>query len=234
MTEVSLPINLFDSSGFLWDIQGDGNINNGTDDAYDGGLRLSDFPFFDNAQTEDNEREVAIGLASVNDVEVTRKVYVPEDQSWARFLEIVTNPSSSTVNYTVNLDTNLGSNGSTVLVDTSSGDTVFNTDDNWLVTDDFDGGGDPTMLHIIAGEEGIRPDAASLNFDDINFAYNLTLAPGETQIVMHFAAQNPDQATALLKAPELAALELDALSGMSEEEVQQVVNFFFTHSRKCI
>jgi Ca2+-binding RTX toxin-like protein len=226
MTETFLPTDLFDSVGFRWDIQQNGSIGDGTNDAYDGGLNLNDFPFFETAQTEDNDREIVIGAATVNGVEVRRKIYVPEDQSWARFLEIVTNTSSSTVDYTVNLSTNLGSNGETVLVNTSNGDTVFNTDDNWLVTDDFDGSGDPTMLHVIAGEDGsLRPNTASLSFDDVNFAYNLTLDPGQTLIVMHFAAQNPDQATALAKAPELTDLELDALAGMSEEELQQVVNF---------
>jgi Ca2+-binding RTX toxin-like protein len=228
MTEISLPINLFDASGFLWDIQGDGSISNGTIDAYDGGLILNGFPFLGTAQTEDNDREVAIGPVTVGGVELKRKIYVPEDQSWARFLEIVTNTSSSTVNYTVNLNANLGSDGATVLVGTSSGDNVFNTDDNWVVTDDFDGGGDPTLVHVIAGEEGIQPNAASLSFDNLNFQYNLTLAPGETQIIMHFAAQNPDQATALAKAPQLDELGLDALEGLSEEELQQIVNFAIT------
>jgi len=224
-TAISLPIDLFDGSGFRWDIQGNGSINDGTNDAYDGGLNLNNFPFVGTAQTEDNEREIVIGPANIGSVEVTRKIYVPEDQSWARFLEIVTNTSSSTVNYTVQLNTNLGSDGGTVLVTTSSGDTIFNVDDNWLVTDDFDGGGDPTMVHVFAGEGEFQPDTASLSSDNLNFAYNLTLAPGETQIVMHFAAQNADQATALTKATQLAQLELEALEGMSDEELQQVVNF---------
>ncbi|VEP16904.1 hypothetical protein H1P_510007 [Hyella patelloides LEGE 07179] len=226
MTDITLPIDLFDASGFRWDIQGDGNISDGTNDAYDGGLRLNNFGFFENAQTEDDDREVVIGTSNFGDLEITRKIYVPEDQSFARFLEIVTNTGTSTTDFTVSLDSNLGSDSDTFIVDTANEDTVFNADDNWLITDDFDDGGDPTMLHIIAGEDGeIRPDAASLNFDDINFAYNLTLAPGETQIIMHFAAQNANQAEALAKAPELVALELDALAGMSNEELEQVLNF---------
>lgn len=229
MAPISLPANLFDSSGFLWDIAGNGSIIDGTNDAFDGGLNLNGFPFFSSGETEDNGREIAIGTASVDGVEVQRKIYVPEDQSFARFLEIVTNTSSSTVDYTVDLNTNLGSDGSTVLVDTSSGDTIFNTDDNWLVTDDFDGSGDPTIAHVIAGEDGIvGPDTASLNFDNINFTYNLSLDPGETQIVMHFAAQNQNQAEALSKASELELLELGALEGMSEEEIGQLVNFSTT------
>ncbi len=226
MTDITLPIDLFDASGFRWDVQGDGSIDDGTNDAYDGGLRLNNFDFFDTAQTEDDEREVVIGTSNFDEIEITRKIYVPEDQSFARFLEIVTNTGSSTTDFTVSLDSNLGSDDQTFIVDTASGDNVFNTDDNWLITDDFDNDGDPTLLHIIAGEDGeLRPDAASLNFDDINFAYNLTLAPGETQIIMHFAAQNFDQAEALAKAPELEALELDALAGMSNEELEQVLNF---------
>ncbi|MCC5666039.1 hypothetical protein LC653_19470 [Nostoc sp. CHAB 5784] len=227
MSEIVLPTVLFDSSGFSWDIQENGSILEGTNDAYDSGLSLNNFSFFLNtAQTEDNGREVVIGPVFIDQVQVQRKIYVPEDQSWARFLEIVTNTSSATVNYTVSLNTNLGSDSSTVLVSTSSGDNVFNTDDNWLVTDDFDGTGDPTVVHVIAGENGsLKPDAASLNVDGVNFAYNLTLAPGETQIVMHFAAQNSDQATALAKAADLESLGLDALAGISSEEREQIVNF---------
>ncbi|MBE9037888.1 calcium-binding protein [aff. Roholtiella sp. LEGE 12411] len=226
MTDITLPINLFDSSGFLWDIQSNGSIGDGTNDAYDGGLNLTNFPSFNTAQTEENGREVVLGAASVDGVEVQRKIYVPEDQSWARFLEIVTNTSSSTVNYTVNLNANLGSDGGTVLVSTSSGDNVFDINDNWLVTDDFDGDFDPTMVHVIGGDNSsLSPNAASLNSDNINFAYDLTLAPGETQIVMHFAAQNSDQATALAKAAELESLGLDALEGISQQERQQIVNF---------
>ena len=233
MSEIFLPTDLFDSSGFRWDIQTNGSISNGTNDAYDNGLSLNNFSFFLNtAQTEDNGREVVTGPVFIDQVQVQRKIYVPEDQSWARFLEIVTNTSSATVNYTVSLTTNLGSDSSTVLVSTSSGDNIFNTDDNWLVTDDVDGTGDPTLVHVIAGENGsLRPDAASLNFDDVNFAYNLTLAPGETQIVMHFAAQNSDQATALAKAADLELLGLDALAGISSEELEQIVNFASTPLR---
>ncbi len=229
MALISLPTNLFDSSGFLWDIQGNGNIINGTNDAFDGGLNLNGFPFFSNGDTEDDGREIAIGTASIDGVEVQRKIYVPEDESFARFLEIVTNTGSSAVDYTVNLNTNLGSDSSTIVVDTSSGDNIFNTDDNWLVTDDVDGSGNPTIAHVIAGEDGIvRPNAASINFDNINFAYNLNLEPGETQIVMHFAAQNQNQAEALAKASELELLELGALEGLSEEEIAQLVNFSTT------
>ncbi len=221
---ISLPIDLTDSSSFLWDIQTDGSISDGSNDAYDSGLDLSGFPSFNTAQTEENGREIVIGSATIGDVLVTRKIYVPEDQSWARFLEIVTNPGTVAADYTVNIETDIGTLSS--VVGTSSGDTTFGTDDVWIVTDDSsDGSGDPTTLHVVAGAGGSVPDTVSQSGDDINYQYNLTLQPGETQIVLHFAAQNEDRATALEKAPQLANLGLGALEGISAEEAAQVVNF---------
>jgi hypothetical protein len=64
-----------------------------------------------------------------------------------------------------------------------------------------------------------------LTNDDIRFSYPLSLAPGETKIVMHFASQNATQAAAIAKAPDIQSLRLGALEGMSPTELGQVVNF---------
>ncbi len=212
MPDTTLPTNLTDGGQFRWDIQSDGSISDGTNDAYDGGLYLSGFPQFQNAQTEDAGREVVIGTATINGLEVQRKIFVPEDQSWARYLEVFTNPTDATISYDVVLDTDLGSNGDTQIIETSNGDQSFNTNDTWIVTDDFsDGGEDPTMLHVVAGVNGeIRPSDAYLSYDYIQIRYNLTLQTGETRSIMHFAVQSPDRQTALDKADALAKLQLDA------------------------
>ena len=223
---VSLGQNLYDADGFLWDIRSDGSISNGTSDAYDGGLDLSGFPSFATGSAEQDGREIAIGPATIGSVEVIRKIYVPDDQGFARFLEIVTNTSAVPVNHTLNINTNLGSDSGTQLIGTSSGDTLFDVNDDWLVTDDSnDGGRDPSMLHVVAGPGGQRPSSASQSSDSIRLAYDLTLAPGETKVVMHFASQNANRAAALAKAPTLASLGIDALAGMSATEIGQVVNF---------
>ncbi|MFN0053205.1 MAG: CARDB domain-containing protein [Planctomycetales bacterium] len=223
---LGLPRNLFDSSGFRWDIQGDGNINDGTSDAYDGGLVHQGFPFSSTAQGEDGDRELQIGPATIGAVQVSRKVYVPADQAFARFLEIVTNPGSSAISYTVPIYTNLGSDGFEPFVRSSSGDSTVNTSDNWVITDDNDGSGDPTLIHVVAGPDGrIRPSLFSKGSGEVRYSYALTLQPGETQIVMHIAAQNANRATALAKAPQLEALELDVLSGLSPVERDLIVNF---------
>src|SRR6185436_15755337 len=102
-------------------------------------------------------------------------------------------------------------------------------DDDWLITDDSSPGatgGDPVVTHVVAGAGGRQRPASFVKAPNtVDYSYSLSLAPGETKIVMHFASQAANQATALARAPQLAALELDALKGMSALERSQVVNF---------
>ena len=224
---IDLPINLIDGTGFLWDIQFDGSISNGTIDAYDGGLVHNGFfTFINGGVAEDGGREIVLGPAvPVDGIEVTRKIYVSSDQGFARFLEIVTNTSNVSTDYAVSLSTNLGSDGGTIVVGTSDGDASFTTQDNWIVTDDEDQGGDPTMAHVFANEDALHPFSVDAPTGSLFYDFRLELAPGETQIVMHFAAQNSTREEALAKAQQLEFLELGALNGLSEDEKSQVVNF---------
>lgn len=225
----NLGLNLFDASGFRWDIQRDGDIGDGTNDAYDGGMVHTGFPSFSTGLLEDGGREVVMGPATIGGVQVSRKIYVPADQSFARFLEVITNTTGATVNYTVPIYTNLGSDGGENFVQTSSGDSTTNTADNWLITDDNSAGtsgGDPVVTHVVAGDSGrVRPASFVKGSGAVNYSYNLSLAPGQTQIVMHFASQAANQPTAVARAPVLTALGLGALNGLTSAEKSAVVNF---------
>lgn len=225
---VTFPVELFDGEGNLWDIWQDGSILDGSADAYDGGMALGGFPFLDTAGTEEDGREIVIGPGSPEGSEgisVTRKIFVPADHAWARFLEVVTNTGSVTTTYSLDIVTNFGSDSETRVIGTSSGDAVFDPGDKWVVTDDQDATGDPTLLHVIRGADAAAPSSASVGEDFLNFTYDLTLAPGESRIVMHFASQNPDQATALAKGPVLASRGEEALAGLSDDEISRIVNF---------
>lgn len=225
---VSMPLVLNDGEGFRWDIGSEGAISDGTNDAYDGGMDNQAFGDVFQATLENNNREVLLGPSSPNpNVSISRKIFVPDDDGYARFLEIVTNTSGAPLTFQVPIYTNLGSDGTTgELVTTSSGDNIFTTADQWILTDDSDGSNDPTMLHIIAGPGGAGPTTVNATGSgSVAYTYSVTLQPGETKIVMHFAAQSANRATALAKAESLVALERGALSGMTAEELRQVVNF---------
>ena len=51
MTALTFPTNLYDGTGYLWDILGGGSILNGTYDAYDIGLDHVGFPSAWNARS---------------------------------------------------------------------------------------------------------------------------------------------------------------------------------------
>jgi Zn-dependent metalloprotease len=226
-TAAALPIYLYDQDGYLWDIDLDGSIigSDDLDDPFDGGLMLSDFPFFDEGLLLTG-REVLIGAETTGGLEVTRRVYVPADRAYARFLEVLYNPGAATVTGTVAIVSNLGSDDYTETVMTSSGDATFTEADDWVVTDDEDGFGDPTILHAIANSlAAVHPFAASRNGELVEYSYSVPVPPGSMRMVMHIAAQNPDRAVAIAKAASLVMPDLSVFAGLNPDEIARIVNF---------
>ncbi|QLA20092.1 beta strand repeat-containing protein [Desulfolutivibrio sulfoxidireducens] len=222
----TLPLTLTDGSGFQWDIQQNGSVNNGSNDAYDGGMVLNGFSSFSTATTEDSDREVVIGTYTTGNITVVRKVYIPSSGTgFARYLEIVTNTGSTATTFNLAVSTNMGSDSATTVVTTESGDTTLNTADRYLITDDTDGSSDPTVAHVFYGAGGTAPSSLSISGDTVSFGYNLSLAAGETKIVMHLASQNANRATAQTTAQWLDSNPSAIYAGMSATERSQVVNF---------
>ena len=139
---------LIDGLSFRWDVGADGVINDGTSDAFDTGMGLrvdgNVFPASSRAAEMDG-RQLVHGPALLGEIEVTRKIYVPTDDGWARFLEILHNPTASERATIVRIETNVGSDNSTVITQSYTGDLEFTPADRWLATDDFDTGGDPSL-----------------------------------------------------------------------------------------
>lgn len=226
--DVQLPLTLFDSLGYEWDIRGDGSIGDGTNDAYDGGMRLGNFPEFSTAATEENGREIAIGPWENDSITFVRKLFIPSDAAFTRYLEIVTNTSTQPRTVTIEFYTNLGSDGGELFGMSSSGDSIFTTVDRWLVTDDEPGTGDPSVVHVIAGPGGtVAPSAVDGGVGEgfLSYTYDLQLPPGGQSIIMHFAAQRFNGPEGVAAAEVLGALGGEALTGMNLAERQHVVNF---------
>lgn len=104
---------------------------------------------------------------------------------------VVTNDSSAPFTGAVSIYTNLYSDDSTVVEQTSSGDTTFDSDDFWVITSDSDEVGDPNpvVLSFVSSETYIGPytDLNDLNDDPdratatIVWKKNLVaLAPGDS------------------------------------------------------
>ena len=257
---INLPTNLFDASNFFFNVQGDGSILDGTDSVYGGdfganrGAFLLDviaagtpnrFSGTGFGTTEQNGREVVIRQSGLAGLNVTRKIYLPQDGYFARYLEILTNPGTSPVTVDLRVTSNVRSfNGSPLIRATSSGDTILDVSDpiqpdRWLVTGDNQDG-DPFLTFaepaLAFAFDGIgAPDHAA----SANYVVNPSSSPGQLMVTwsnimipaggtvayMHFGAQQVSRASAAASADRLDQLSPEALVGLSPDEITEIRNF---------
>lgn len=229
---VQLPDTLFDGGAFVWDIYLPGFIGNGSNDAYDAGVQLTlGGVTFQNADSVALQYpgvpEIWLGPDTVSGLQVTRRVYVSPVRRFARFLEVIENRGSATVALTAAIDINLGSDGATILVGTSDGDATFETSDRWIITDDADATGDPTLMHVIQGTgASVVPSTVAAPAGGLQYTFPLSVPAGGKVILMHYASQNSDRASANLNATALSALGYDDdLAELSAEDRAAVINW---------
>ncbi len=227
---------LTSEAGFLFDIQDgvfsdDGSLSNGSIDAYDGCYRLEV-----NGETYTGATGSVLGLGgrqvetpetAVGGLVARRFIYVPETgPSWARYLDVISNPGGVPVTATIGIVGNLGSDGSTSIFASSSGDASASTDDLWFSTDDDDGSSDPSLAHVVQGDAPlVAPTVLALEgFDDIRYEWSVTVPAGGRVAVLTFAVQDMSQAVVQAEARRLAELPDDALVGI-DVYLPEVINF---------
>ncbi|MEX1993675.1 MAG: carboxypeptidase regulatory-like domain-containing protein, partial [Steroidobacteraceae bacterium] len=240
---ITPPVQRYDANNYSFDIQRNGATLTGsaafrTDggavlDLVSGGVAQR-FTGESIATVEDGGREVAVRQLNLYGLSVTRKIAVPRAGYFARYLEILTNPTSQPITVDVRLTSNLRH---TLLLNTSSGDSVIDladaeTADRWLVVDDAaDGeGGTPATAFVFDGPGGAeRVGAATLSAAsprDLTLAWqNVTVPPNGTVVYMHFIAQQTSRVAASTAASRLVELGQEALDGLSLEEMGAVRNF---------
>lgn len=183
------------------------------------------------ASTDCGGREVVYNTQTINGINVSRRAYVPADDSFARWVNIFTNTGGAPVSFHAVTSNNLGSDSSTVVVASSSGDAIATTADNWVTTfQDYSGStsSDPRLGHVLKGP-GSSVGLSSVNIADGEnspyWSYPLTLAPGQTGIVMTFVTGQPSKAAAAAQAARLTALPATTLTCLSPAEQGQLLNF---------
>ncbi len=226
-------VNLYDLKGYRYDIYDGCYMSDGEDDSYDGYYELYiNGTYYSGVinGTEENGREVVCAEQNISGILVHRKVYVPTTQHWARYLEILHNPTNTSKSVRVKIGGDLGSDSDTVVVETSDGDSYLETGDRWFVTDDdCDGCGDPSLAHVFDGENAsisVYDVYAADEDDNPYYAWYLSLAPGGTVVIMHFAVQQTDNAAAISTAKGIRVPEVrETVEGMSLEELAALSNW---------
>ena len=236
---MTVPVTLVDGLGYVWDIQGDGRIADGSQDAFDAGLLNPDQRVVSLVDTELGGRSIILRAGSaiaVPGVVLERRVYVPEDQPWARFIDTATNVSDAVITYTFRVQTNYGSDAQTQIRATSSGDMVLDASDVTFINDDAtEDGGDPAV-GIAFGDGSVAAGSAGYTSVDIaEYAFEVTLDPGESASVLSFAAQSQDLAAlqalmTTLGGPVTAEMEYGIAHDIAETVINYDVTGFFAQT----
>jgi hypothetical protein len=183
------------------------------------------------ATTECGGRQVVFTAQTSGQLQMSRKVYVPSDDTFARWMNIFTNTGVTPLTFTMVTGNNLGSDANTRIVSSSNGNNTAELTDTWVSTfQNYSGttSSDPRLGHVLQGVTPATPLAA-IHFadgdDNPYWGYQITLAPGQTKIIMNFVTAQPSKAAANAKAAALVALPPHAVECMTLGEMAQVVNF---------
>jgi hypothetical protein len=176
-------------------------------------------------------RQVVFNPQTAGSITLQRKVFVPDNDQFARWLNIFTNTGSTTQTVTAVIANNLGSDSNTVVVSSSSGDATVDTSDTWASSfQNYSGttSSDPRLGHVFQGA-GAQVPLAGIHFvngdDNPYWGYTFQLAPGQTKVLVNFVTGQPSKAAANAKAAELAGLPANALQCLSSAERAEIVNF---------
>lgn len=232
-------LSLTSEDGFEFDISTtDGTMSDGTTDAYDNAYslnltiagRTTRYNAGSVTHTLSLEgRQIELPEVEVGAAMARRFIYVPATGgNYARYLDIVTNPTASDLDVTINVQGNLGSDSGTVVSADSSGDSLITVDDSWFVTDDStDMGGDTGTAHVFQSDAPrIRAASVTRSGDNFQWDFAVTIPAGESVALLSFALQNDSRAELATEAAALSEGSDDALIGL-DDYTDDIINFGF-------
>ena len=163
-------------------------------------------------------------------IQMVRKIYVPSTDSFGRWVNEFTNMTGAPIMFNMITSNNLGSDSNTVIVTSSNGTAAVTVNDFWATSFQAYSGStssDPRLGHVLRGPGSPALTGVSFTDGDDNpfWSYTLTLAAGETKIIMTFGVAQPSKAAAAAKAADLLALPAVATACLSGTELSQIANF---------
>ena len=260
---VSLPQFVAGPAGATWSVQNTGGTSGG---AFGGscsgspGLGVVDASAFSAGDAFDWAYQVVVdgnffvapgtvdltgstltaGPVALSGLDVTYSFHASTVVYGARVLARFHNPSGSTINATVQVPVNFGSDGGTTVRATSSGDLVVTLADRWVVTSDS-GPYDPVNTTALWGTNAsLTPSAITQTVfncagtEGLGVTFNLSVPAGQTRALMFFAGlgnvtSNANTiAGAIASAPlfdSLASVPADLIADLTPADIAQVVNW---------
>ena len=248
---VTLPAALVDANNFQFGVQANGSVT-GTNNAFSTGRfgALLDivsrgvatrFSGSATAQVEQNRRQFVVQQTGIAGLTVTRKIFVPADGYFSRYLEMLSNTTASPIAVDVRVTSTMRAPNAQRAIDTSSGDnTVSVADptsrDRWVVATDTQTSdpnlqtAGPALAFVFDGDGGSR------SVDQLTFTPNavgqlieqwssVTIPAGGQVALMHFVVMQLDGASARASAARLVSLPQEALVGLTAADLSAIQNF---------
>jgi hypothetical protein len=166
---------------------------------------------------------------------LARQAHVPETGGdYIRYFDTIKNTTTATISVNVEIKGNLGSDSTTTVWGSYSGDTTVDASDYWFGTDDVPysatSAGDPTLAHVFYGDgASVVPTSLSLvsygSGDDLLCTYVVDIEPDQVVAFVTFGIQGNDEASVLSQVEEIVANFGLFVTDLSSEELGQVVNW---------
>jgi hypothetical protein len=182
------------------------------------------------AASDCNGRQILTPARTIGGLTVSRKIYVPANDGFARWLNLVSNPTGAPVAVTLQMVSDLGSDAGTTIGTTSSGDALVDATDDWVTTyEAFVGTSSPSprLAHVLQST-GATVRLSSVSFangdDTPDWSYSFSVPAGGTVGILNFAAGLGSRADAAAKAAQLAALPPTATACLTSADQQSLSN----------
>ena len=226
--------------------------NTAESDAYDGGFRLSvNGTVFQvpSSIVDLTGTVVTAPVAAMSGLNTRVQYKFMTGSQVVRVLATFDNPTAGSMTVPVQMDTNFGSDGSTQVQATSSGDLIVGSADTWFVTSEGTPSSDPVMttawgsVGAASAPSSVTPSTFSCaGTEGISVVHSLTVPAGQSRSLMYFGGLGgitaPDNAipSALANAPlfnSLSGMPNEWLSDLDGTTISRVVNWAAGPSTTC-
>lgn len=204
-----------DQQGHRWDLRPDGQINDGTNDLFDGGMQLrlqvgglGQMQFNANGQSigvlPNTDEYVALNRSLGNGIELMRRIRLFPQQSCMRYVELVENSGKQKLVVDLQVYSNLGTsvqnmslNGTQSLQAQSGSWHPVGEDLHYLAANQS-GSRPSALFHLGQATKRCRIRVKG-NGDDLWLSWRFNIAPGERVAIVHALVQAPSGQSSLSK-----------------------------------
>ena len=253
LTAATLPITFYDGNGAPYRIETDGHLSSGLNTLFETGSASTGGSVLElvasgitqrfaggsaSVTTSGNGREVALRQDNLAGLNVIRRIAVPADGYFVRYLDTLINAGASPVTIDLNLRTQLAATANKPqLFMTSSGDADLQAaTDRWALFDDgvqddpflvSTGNLPPTAAVWQGSGASLTPATLAYGVDGelLTSWSSVTVPAGGSVAFLHFVTQQANRSGAQASAGRLSLLPPEVMAGLSSSDQTAIRNF---------